>query len=367
MNGWVRQQMSGLHEHFANESHFNQLILINGFLFMLSLPILLFAPMSLLHKIWTGIFFGTFFIDHLWRNRYPALKRWIAGKEYRRQAVALYERFCHASRPEKMYSIGTSLMLVFFLPMAALAPHSLLPAMVVLCIGYSLCTLAFIDEVYHEWYPALKQKPGMMYVFLAMNFLVGIPAYASAYGYINRVTGVDPGNFTYALGIFTAVAMVPAWTMTIAIMAAVIMMASMMALPVLNILSRWGIIDLWYRIRNLPRVRSVLSLPLVEKRELITTRFVGRICGAFGVLALCGFLLIGLPPVNRAVHVLATTVLVGTQFSYDRTCTVSNEHRRVAYLKDRKEMKASIVSIADVHSWPDISFSTGTCDNAIQP
>jgi hypothetical protein len=158
MNGWVRQQMSGLHEHFANESHFNQLILINGFLFMLSLPILLFAPMSLLHKIWTGIFFGTFFIDHLWRNRFPALKRWIAGKEYRRQAVALYERFCHASRPEKMYSIGTSLMLVFFLPMAALAPHSLLPAMVVLCIGYSLCILAFIGEVYHEWYPALKQN-----------------------------------------------------------------------------------------------------------------------------------------------------------------------------------------------------------------
>ena len=366
MNGWVRQQSSGLYEHFANESHFNQLILINGLLFMLSLPILLFAPMSLLHKIWAGIFFGTFIVDHLWRNRYPALKKWIAEREYRRQAVALYERFYHASRPDKMYSVGTSLMLVFFLPMAALARHSLLPAMIVLCIGYSLCTLGFIGQVCHEWYPALKQKPCTKYVFLAMNFIVGIPAYASAYGYINRVTGVDPGNFTYALGIFTAVAMVPAWMMTIAIMAAVMAMASMVVLPVIDILSRWHIIDLWYRIRNLPGVRSLLSLPSAEKRELITTRFLGWMFVAMGVFALCS-LLIGLQPVNRVAHILAITVLVGTQFSYDRTCTVSNEHRRVAYLKERKEMKASIVSIADVHSWPDISFSTGTCDNAIQP
>jgi hypothetical protein len=239
--------------------------------------------------------------------------------------------------------------------------------MIVLCIGYSLCTLGFIDQVCHEWYPALKQKPGMKYVFLAMNFIIGIAAYASAYGYINSVTGVDPGNFIKALGIFTVVTMGPAWMMTVATMAAVMAMASMMAMPILDILSRWGIIDLWYWIRNLPRVRSTLSLSSVEKRELITTRFVGRMFGALGVFALCGLLLIGLPPVNRVVHVLATTVLVMTQFSYDRTCTVSNEHRRVAYLKDRKEMKASIVSIADVRSWPDISFTTGTCDNAIQP
>jgi hypothetical protein len=161
--------------------------------------------------------------------------------------------------------------------------------------------------------------------------------------------------------------MVPAWMIASAIMAAVMALASMMALPVLDILSRWGIINLWCWIRNLPRVRSVLSLPSVEKRELMTTRFVGRMFGAFGVFALCGILLIGLPPVNRVVHVLATTVLVITQFSYDRTCTASNEYQRVAYLKDRKEMKVSIVSIADVRSWPDISFTTGTCDNAIQP
>jgi hypothetical protein len=120
------------------------------------------------------------------------------------------------------------------------------------------------------------------------------------------VTGVDPGNFIKALGIFTVVTMVPAWMMTVAIIAAVMAMASMMAMPVLDILSRWGIIDLWYWIRNLPRVRSALSLPPVEKRELITTRFVGRMFGALGIFALCGLLLIGLPSVNRVVHILAT-------------------------------------------------------------
>jgi hypothetical protein len=219
-----------------------------------------------------------------------------------------------------------------------------------------------------KWYPALKQKPYMTYVFLpVMNFILVIWAYALAYKYINSLIGIDAGNFAKALGIFTAFAMVPAWMMTIAIMAAVMAMVSMMAMPVLDTLSRWGIIDLWYWIRNLPRVRSVLSLPSVEKRELITTHLAGRMFGALGVFVLCGLLLVGLPPVNRVVHVLAMTVLVMTQFSHDWTCAVSSEQRLVAYLKDRKEMKASIVSSVDVHSWPDIGFTTGTCDNVIQP
>lgn len=368
MNRWVGQRLSVLHEVFTNESHFSKLLLIIGFLFMLSLPIRLFVPESVLHTIWGVIFFGTFVVDHLWHDRFPALKRWIAEKEYRRQAMAWYERFCHASRPDKMYSVGTSFMLLFFLPMVVLAPHSRLPAMIVLCIGYSLCTLGFIDQACHEWYPSLKQKPSMKYVFLpVMTFILGIWAYGVAFEYINSLTGVPADNFMKALGIFTAFVMVLAWIMAIAIIAGVMMIVSIVAIPALSILSRWRIIDLWYWIRNLPRVRSVLSLPLVEKRELITTRFWGRMFGAFGVFALCSVLLIGLPPVNRVIHVVAKNVLVWTQFSYDQTCTVSNEHRRVAYLKDRKEMKASIVGIADVSSWPEISFTTGTCDNAVQP
>jgi hypothetical protein len=97
------------------------------------------------------------------------------------------------------------------------------------------------------------------------------------------------------------------------------------------------------------------------------TRFVGRMFGALGIFVVCGLLPFGFPPINRAVHVVATTTLVWTQFSYDRTCAVSSAQRRVAYLRDRKDMTASMVSITDVDSWPDISFTTGTCKDARQP
>jgi hypothetical protein len=49
----------------------------------------------------------------------------------------------------------------------------------------------------------------MGYIFLAMNFILGVAAYALAYEYINFLTGVDPGNFLKALTVFTAVAIVP--------------------------------------------------------------------------------------------------------------------------------------------------------------
>jgi hypothetical protein len=87
MSAWGRQQISVLRERFYNASHFDQLCLIIAPLFMLSLPIGLFAPPSLMGKIWAGIFFGTWIVDHMWHNRYPALKRWITEREYRRQVV----------------------------------------------------------------------------------------------------------------------------------------------------------------------------------------------------------------------------------------------------------------------------------------
>ena len=92
---WVRQRIPVLREHFYDEPHFNQILLVIGLLFMISLPTLLFVPWSLLDKIWMGIFFGTFIVDHIWHNRYPALKRWITEREY----VTLYKRFlqCIAS------------------------------------------------------------------------------------------------------------------------------------------------------------------------------------------------------------------------------------------------------------------------------
>jgi hypothetical protein len=374
MNLLVRQKISVLREHFYNASHFDQIWMIIILLFVLSLPFYLFVSASLMGEIFVGIFFGVWIIDHLWRNKCPAFKRWIAEKEYRRQILVLWEHFYQSSRPNKLYSVGVGVFMPLLLLILLVAVHlHLVPSLrlllfwIMVSIIYSICTLGFIDEVCHEWYPSLKQKPGIRYTFLTINFILGIAAYALAYEYINFLTKVDPGNFIKALIIFTTIAMVPVWTIGIAMMAGVIAIGSMIALPVIDILSRWHIIDLWYWIRNRPRVRSLFTLPLAEKRDFPMTRFAGRALGAFGIFAVCSLLCIGLPPVKRAVHITATTVLVWTQFSYDQTCAVSSEHRRVAYLKDRKEMTASIVSIADIRSWPDISFTTGTCLDAIQP
>lgn len=70
---------------------------------------------------------------------------------------------------------------------------------------------------------------------------------------------------------------------------------------------------------------------------------------------------------QRAGRVIDTTILVATEFSYDRTCAVSNENRLVALLKYRREMTTSLVSIAEGGPFRDTRFTTGTCDQDIQP
>jgi hypothetical protein len=236
MNVWLCQQVSVLRECVNNAPYNQQLCLISALLFTLSLPIYLFVPTSLMGKIFVGIFFGTYIADHMWRNRYPALKRWITEREYRYQVVALYERFCNASRPDKIYSVGVPVLML--IGITAAVSRSLLLLKIGLSIGYGVCILGFIDEVLHEWYPALKQKPGMGYIFLAMNFILGVAAYALAYEYINFLTGVAPNNFVNALTVFSMVAIVPVWMMTIGMMAAVMVMGSMVGLPVIDILLR---------------------------------------------------------------------------------------------------------------------------------
>ena len=63
---------------------------------------------------------------------------------------------------------------------------------------------------------------------------------------------------------------------------------------------------------------------------------------------------------------IATNMLVATEFSYDRTCAVSGEHRLVAHLKDH------MVSISDEHFvvwfiFSHFTFSRGTCDEQRPP
>ena len=53
---------------------------------------------------------------------------------------------------------------------------------------------------------------------------------------------------------------------------------------------------------------------------------------------------------QRAARIIAAYVLVATQFSYDHTCAVSRKDRWVARLQDRKEMKASVISLAHMRS-----------------
>lgn len=79
---WVRQRIPVLREHFYNLPHFDQIFWITIVLSTLSLPMYLFVPISRIGEISAGIFFAIFIVDILRRERYPALKRWIAETEY---------------------------------------------------------------------------------------------------------------------------------------------------------------------------------------------------------------------------------------------------------------------------------------------
>jgi hypothetical protein len=79
---WVRQQIPTLRERFHNASRIDQLLWITAALFILCLPIYLFVQMPPMGATLTGIFFGVLMVNFLWRDRYPALKRWIAETEH---------------------------------------------------------------------------------------------------------------------------------------------------------------------------------------------------------------------------------------------------------------------------------------------
>lgn len=78
----VRQQVLVMRELYANDSPFNKFLLLIGFIFILLSPIRLFVPKEQFDKILGLIFFGSCIVYFLWRDRYPALKRWIAETEH---------------------------------------------------------------------------------------------------------------------------------------------------------------------------------------------------------------------------------------------------------------------------------------------
>jgi hypothetical protein len=65
--------------------------------------------------------------------------------------------------------------------------------------------------------------------------------------------------------------------------------------------------------------------------------------------------------IRHAGKAVANFVLVATEFSYDKTCDVSSQMRWVAPLKDRRDLEATKVMIADVQSFTHIQFTIGQC------
>ncbi len=343
MKAWARVEASMLHERFSNAPRHDQIVMISALLITLSLPIGLFAPLSFLSKIWVGIFLGIWASDQLWRA-------------YRQTTTRrLLEILCR---------IAVLVVLLLLLKFAG--PSVLLwvlrhPSILVAAGG--VCALIFLYDVWHRQYPMLQQKlgpTGMRYVYGLLGIVIPGLAFVFARTDINTLTGVPPLNFPTALATLTTFALVPATILTIALIAALLVMGYMAAMFIADIRD-------WIQ-RFSQLIRSLLGLSPAQKRAIPIDRIFVNGIGAFWVFGFCCMFLAGeVPGVNRVVRVVATYVLVQTEFSYDRTCAVSSKTRWVARLQDRKEMTASQVMIVEDHPLGDVTFSIGTCEPLDRP
>jgi hypothetical protein len=229
---------------------------------------------------------------------------------------------------------------------------------------------------------------------------VGV-AYVEVRRYRNELTGVDPGNFPIALAALTTLFTVPMWLAISPLIVMMITVGYVIRYYWARITTRRGryrtssiywqqeldlaqigrhggplkyLTDRWYKVRNFQSIRSFWGLDFAEDQNLFTQklRAAGATCLFISLVVL--FLFMDAPWSQPIIRFIATNVLVATEFSYDRTCAVSSEGRLVAVLKYRREMRTSIVSIADVPRQPefsphghDIRFPTGTCDQDVQP
>jgi hypothetical protein len=308
-------------------------VLISALLITFSLPIGLFVPLSRLGTIWAGMFLGICAFDQAWRA-------------YRRTTTRrLLEISC------RIAGLVVVLLLLRFAGPSVL--HWVLRHPSILATAGGVCALAFLYDVWHRWYPALKQKlgpTGMRYVYGLLAMVISGLAFVLARTYINTLTGVPPLNFPTALTTLTTFALVPAAILAIALIAALIVMGYMVAIV---------IADIRERIQRFSQlIRSLLGLSPAQKRAIPIGRIFVNGVGAFWIFGFCCMLLAGeVPGVNRVVRVVATYVLVHTEFSYDRTCAVSSETRWVARLQDRKEMRASQVMIVEEYPSGDVTFS----------
>jgi hypothetical protein len=229
-------------------------------------------------------------------------------------------------------------------------PLVLVIALTVLGIG----TLVFLSydgrHAWSWWFPDEPFGPTVKrWLRYLLQAVAAAFAYVQARFYINELTGVDPGNFPTAL---TALAVLNTLVMWVAVLPSVMFVMAVVYAGMAYIAGLWG------------------EIGLAEIGGISAGRWGFRAFGAtcFMMMGLALALALALHPWSqRAGRVIASTVLVATEFSYDRTCAVSSKDRLVALLKYRREMTTSLVSIAEGGPWRETRFTTGTCDQVIEP
>jgi hypothetical protein len=220
--------------------------------------------------------------------------------------------------------------------------------------GLGIGTLVFLAyegrHLWAWWFPDEAFGPTVKrWIRYLLQTVTAALAYVQARFYINELTGVDPGNFPTALAALTALGTLTLWLVVLPYV--LLLMAGMSVLAA-------G----WAGIRG--------KLGQTELGGLSARPWRLRAGGAVAMALLMGllFLLLAATPfVQRAVRIVASNVLVATEFSYDQTCAVSSKDRLVALLKYRREMTTSLVSIAEGRPLRETRFTTGTCDQAIEP
>jgi hypothetical protein len=224
------------------------------------------------------------------------------------------------------------------------------PFVVITIMIVGLGALAFLYHLWQVWYPDEHIAPLMRrYAFRVLQILAVALAYVQVRASINLLTGVDPGSFPAAQATLTVLLAIPLWLLVI----------PLAVLPMLLVY-----LGMAY-IAGLRQAMGFIKLRGISPRGWAFRAFGA---GSLYVACLLGFILpAGHASVQRAARIVAAYVLVVTQFSYDHTCAVSSKEQWVARLQDRKAMKASMVSIADIRIWHDIRFTTGTCEQAIEP
>lgn len=244
--------------------------------------------------------------------------------------------------------------------------HTLVLILVGVMFGIGALTFLYYEApyVWRWWFPdqlfGLTVKRWLRYLVQAVVVAV---AYVHMRVHINYLTGVDPGNFPTALAALTVLNAIVWWPLVLGL----IMLVTA---------------GVYAGLAFMARLRGEFGP--AEIGGVSATRWGLRMAGA-GSLFFVSILAIGLasdtPWMQRVARILVTNVLVFTEYSYNQTCSVSSEQRLVAQLKDRKEMRASIISIAEDHgrAWPglwwifplmffqDYTFSRGTCDDQSQP